>query len=60
MNSVILKRDWFDPEGRMWRTRDNPHSMPWGKKDLPSDAKCTEKEEPKAKKEEATKLPPKL
>lgn len=38
MNKVSLKRDWFDPEGKMWLARDNPHSTEYGKGDLPSDA----------------------
>lgn len=44
MNTVSLKRDWFDPEGRLWRVRNNPHSMTWGKADLPKDADFIEAE----------------
>lgn len=38
MSIVSLKRDWFDPDGKTWSARNNPHEMPWGVEDLPSDA----------------------
>ncbi|TXH15903.1 MAG: hypothetical protein E6R03_06420 [Hyphomicrobiaceae bacterium] len=27
MAIVSLKRDWFDPEGKLWSARNNPHEM---------------------------------
>ena len=27
MSIVFLKRDWFDPEGKLWSARNNPHEM---------------------------------
>ena len=38
MALVSLKRDWFDPEGKLWSARNNPHEMHWTAEDLPSDA----------------------
>lgn len=38
MSSVSLKRGWFDPDGKLWSARNNPHEMAWEVKDLPSDA----------------------
>lgn len=39
MSIVFLKRDWFDPEGKLWSARNNPHEMDEGLiEHLPSDA----------------------
>lgn len=39
MAIVSLKRDWFDPEGKLWSARNNPHEMDDALvEQLPSDA----------------------
>lgn len=39
MAIVSLKRDWFDPEGKLWSARNNPHEMDDALvAELPSDA----------------------
>lgn len=39
MSIVSLKRDWFDPEGKLWSARNNPHEMDEALvAELPSDA----------------------
>lgn len=39
MSIVFLKRDWFDPEGKLWSARNNPHEMDESLiEQLPSDA----------------------
>ena len=39
MSIVFLKRDWFDPEGKLWSARNNPHEMDEALiEHLPSDA----------------------
>lgn len=47
---VILKRNWFDPENKRWRTRDNPHDMPDELRSvLPKDAVIVGEEKEEAK-----------
>ncbi len=39
MPIVSFKRDWFDPEGKLWSARNNPHEVDESLVDqLPSDA----------------------
>lgn len=38
MALVSLKRDWFDPDGKLWSARNNPHEMDFDAEVLPSDA----------------------
>lgn len=46
MTTVILARDWFDPDGRLWLVRDNPHQMEWSEKDLPKSAEVKQADKP--------------
>jgi len=53
---VVLKQDWFGPEAKRYRVRDNPHEMDEGLLPfLPSSAKVLAEEKPA---EEAPKAPP--
>lgn len=56
---VKLKRNWFGPDGSLYRTRDNPHSIPSDWKDqLPKGSDIlTKSEEKKVEKEEVKKTP---
>lgn len=48
MSVVSLKRDWFDPEGKLWSARNNPHEMDEALvAQLPSDA-VVDGDDPKA------------